>query len=166
MNLQNLEGQIQEKLSKPLNVTWIQLEWKREHLEQSISAVSQVVSVKMKERPFRTEDYSLDIHPVWYHEELVLMSLEQSISFQEISSLLIVLLARYKYLINRTLSLSHCNTSISCWILSKWWVHFTTNEQIKLVARRIGSTVWTFQITTMDAWQQISECVNTTVLYV
>ena len=24
--------------------------------------------VKMKERPFRTEDYSLKLHPVWYHE--------------------------------------------------------------------------------------------------
>ena len=64
-NLQTIEDQIRE-LSKPLNVTWVEVEWKREQLEQSIVDVSKVV--KMKERPFRTEDYSLKLLPVWYHE--------------------------------------------------------------------------------------------------
>ena len=64
-NLMNLEDEIRE-LSKPLSVTWVEVEWKREQLEQSIVEVSKVV--KMKERPFRTEDYSLKFRPVWYHE--------------------------------------------------------------------------------------------------
>ena len=66
MNLRNLEAQIREQLSKPLNVTWVEVEWKREQLERSIVEVSKVV--KMKEKPFRTEDYSLKLRPVWYHE--------------------------------------------------------------------------------------------------
>ena len=65
-HLQNIEDQIREELSKPLSVTWVEVEWKREQLEQSIVEVSKVV--KMKERPFRTEDYSLKLRPVWYHE--------------------------------------------------------------------------------------------------
>ena len=65
-HLQNIEDQIREDSSKPLNVTWVEVEWKREQLEQSIVGVSKVV--KMKERPFRTEDYSLKLRPVWYHE--------------------------------------------------------------------------------------------------
>ena len=64
-NLRNLEDEIRE-LSKPLSVTWVEVEWKREQLEQSIVEVSKVV--KKKERPFRTEDYSLKLRPVWYHE--------------------------------------------------------------------------------------------------
>ena len=64
-HLRNLEDQIHKQLSKPMNVTWIEVEWKREQLEQSIVEVSKVV---MKERPFRTEDYSLKLRPVWYHE--------------------------------------------------------------------------------------------------
>ena len=65
-NLRNLEDQIREELSKPLNVTWVEVEWKREQLEQSIAGVSKVI--KMKERPFRTEDYSLKLRPAWSHE--------------------------------------------------------------------------------------------------
>ena len=64
-NLRNIENQIRE-LSKPLNVTWVDVEWKREQLEQSIVELSKVI--EMKERPFRTEDYSLKLRPVWYHE--------------------------------------------------------------------------------------------------
>ena len=64
-NLQNLEDQIREELSKPPNVTWVEVEWKRKQLEQSIVEVSKVE--KMKERPFRTENY-LKLRPVWYHE--------------------------------------------------------------------------------------------------
>ena len=65
-HLQNIEDQIREDLSKPLSVTWVEVEWKREQLEQSIVEVSTVV--RIKERPFRTEDYSLKLRPVWYHE--------------------------------------------------------------------------------------------------
>ena len=65
-HLRNIEDQIREDLSKPLNVMWVEVEWKREQLEQSIVEVSKVV--KMKEGPFRTEDYSLKLRPVWYHE--------------------------------------------------------------------------------------------------
>ena len=64
-HLRNIEDQIREDLSKPLNVTWVEVEWKREQLEQSIVEVSKVV---MKEGPFRTEDYSLKLRPVWYHK--------------------------------------------------------------------------------------------------
>ena len=65
-HLRNLEDQIREQLSEPLNVTWVEVEWKREQLDQSIAEVSKVV--KMKEIPFRTEDYSLKLRLVWYHE--------------------------------------------------------------------------------------------------
>ena len=64
-HLRNLEDEIRE-LSKSLSVTWVEVEWKREQLEKSIVEVSKVV--KKKERPFRTEDYSLKLRPVWYHE--------------------------------------------------------------------------------------------------
>ena len=65
-NLKNIEDKIREEVSKQLNVTLVEVEWKREQLEQSIVEVSKVV--KMKDRPFRTEDYSLKLRPVWYHE--------------------------------------------------------------------------------------------------
>ena len=65
-HLRNLEDEIREELSKPLSVTWVEVEWKREQLEQSMVEVSKVV--EKKERPFRTEDYSLKLRPVWYHE--------------------------------------------------------------------------------------------------
>ena len=65
-HLRNIEDQIQEDLSKPLSVTWLEVEWKKEQLEQSIAEVLKVV--KMKERPFRTEVYFLKLRPVWYHE--------------------------------------------------------------------------------------------------
>ena len=64
-NLKTLEDEIKE-LSKALSVLWIEVKWKREHLEQSIVELCNVV--KMKKRPFRTEDYSLKLRPVWYHE--------------------------------------------------------------------------------------------------
>ena len=65
-NLRNLENQIRKELSKSLSVTWLEVEWKKEQLEQSLVDVCKVV--KKKERPFRTEDYSLKLHPIWYHE--------------------------------------------------------------------------------------------------
>ena len=65
-NLRNLENQIRKELSKSLSVTWLEVEWKREQLEQSLVDVCKVV--KKKERPFRSEDYSLKLRPIWYHE--------------------------------------------------------------------------------------------------
>ena len=64
-NLKNLEDKIRDELSKPLNVTRVEVEWKREQLEKSIVEVSKIA------RPFRTEDYSLKLRPVWYHEVTV-----------------------------------------------------------------------------------------------
>ena len=74
-HLRNLEDEIRE-LSKSLSVTWVEVEWKREQLEQSIVEVSKVV--KKKERPFRTEDYSLKLRPVWYHEGTASSVIENS----------------------------------------------------------------------------------------
>eukprot|EP00800_Vazella_pourtalesii_P005874 TRINITY_DN1705_c0_g1_i3.p1 TRINITY_DN1705_c0_g1~~TRINITY_DN1705_c0_g1_i3.p1 ORF type:complete len:385 (-),score=103.08 TRINITY_DN1705_c0_g1_i3:14-1168(-) len=65
-NLKTLEDEIKEELSKALSMTWVEVEWKREQLEQSLVDVCKVV--KKKERPFRTEDYSLKLRPVWFHE--------------------------------------------------------------------------------------------------
>ena len=65
-HLRNIEDEIKEEFSKPLSVTWMEVVWKREHLEQSIVESCRVV--KMKKRLFRTEDYSLKSRPVWYHE--------------------------------------------------------------------------------------------------
>ena len=65
-NLRNVEDEIREELSKPLSVTWVEVEWQREQLEQSIVELCRVV--KMKKGPFRTEDYSLKLRPVWFHE--------------------------------------------------------------------------------------------------
>ena len=64
-NLRNIEDEIRE-LSKPLSVTWVEVEWQREQLEQSMVELCRVV--KVKKGPFRTEDYSLKLRPVWYHE--------------------------------------------------------------------------------------------------
>ena len=68
-NLRNIEDEIREELSKPLNVTWVEVEWKREQLEQSLIKVSKVV--QMEKGPFKTEDYSVKLLPVWYHEGTV-----------------------------------------------------------------------------------------------
>ena len=65
-NLRNIEDEIREELSKPLSVTWVEVKWQREQLEQSIVELCRVV--KMKKGPFRTEHYSLKLRPVWFHE--------------------------------------------------------------------------------------------------
>ena len=39
-NLRDIRVQIHKQLSNPLNVTWVEVEWKREQLEQSIVEVS------------------------------------------------------------------------------------------------------------------------------
>ena len=64
-NLKNIEDEIREEV-KPLSVTWVEVKWKREELEQLIVELFKVV--KMKKGPFRPEHYSLKLRPVWYHE--------------------------------------------------------------------------------------------------
>ena len=48
-HLRNIDDQIREDLANPINVMWVEVEWKREQLEQSIVEVSKVV--KMKDGP-------------------------------------------------------------------------------------------------------------------
>ena len=45
---------------------WLELDWKKEQLEQSVIEVCKVVT--LKERPFRSEDYSLKLRPIWSRE--------------------------------------------------------------------------------------------------
>ena len=61
-NLRTLEDKIGEELSRGVSVGWVELDWKKEQLEQSVSEVCKVVT--LKERPFRSEDYSLKLRPV------------------------------------------------------------------------------------------------------
>ena len=65
-NLCTLENKIGEELSRGASVGWLELEWKKEQLEQSVIEVCKVVI--LKERPFRSEDYSLKLRPVWSRE--------------------------------------------------------------------------------------------------
>ena len=65
-NLLTLEDKIGEELSRGMSVGWLELDWKKEQLEQSVRGVCKVVT--LKERPFRFEDYSLKLRPVWSRE--------------------------------------------------------------------------------------------------
>ena len=67
-NLRTLEDKIGEEVSRGVSVGWVELEWKKEQLEQSVIDVCTVVT--LKERPFslRSEDYSLKLNPVWSRE--------------------------------------------------------------------------------------------------
>ncbi|KAI6648003.1 E3 ubiquitin-protein ligase TRIM71-like [Oopsacas minuta] len=65
-NLSTLDEKIREEKGRGVNVRWVDLEWKREQLEQSIIEVCKVVT--FKEKPFRTEDYSRKLRPVWSRE--------------------------------------------------------------------------------------------------
>ena len=65
-NLRTLEDKIGEELSRSVSVGWLELDWKEEQLEQSVIEVCKVVT--LKERPFRSEDYSLKLRPVWSRE--------------------------------------------------------------------------------------------------
>ena len=65
-NLRTLEDKIGEELSKGVSVGWVELEWENEQLEQSVREVCKVVT--LKERPFRSEDYSMKLLPVWSRE--------------------------------------------------------------------------------------------------
>ena len=62
-NLRTLEDRIREELSRYVSVGWVELDWKKEQLEQSMSEVCEVVT--LGERPFSTEDYPLKLRPVW-----------------------------------------------------------------------------------------------------
>ena len=65
-NLRTLEDKIGEEASRGVSVGWVELDWKKEMLEQSVIEVCKVVT--LKERPFRSEDYSLKLSPVWSRE--------------------------------------------------------------------------------------------------
>ena len=65
-NLRSIEDKIREELSRGVSVGWVELDWKKEQLKQSVSEVCEVVT--LKERPFRSEDYSLKLRPVWFRE--------------------------------------------------------------------------------------------------
>ena len=65
-NLLTLEDKIGKELSRGVSVGWLELDWKKEQLEQSVIEVCKVVT--LKERPFRSEDYSLKLRPVWSRE--------------------------------------------------------------------------------------------------
>ena len=65
-NLRVLEDKIREEFSREMSVGWLELDWEKEQLEQSVIEVCKVVIVK--KRPFRSEDYSLKLRPVWFCE--------------------------------------------------------------------------------------------------
>ena len=65
-NLRELEAEIGEEVARGVNVGWMELEWKREELEQSMIEVCKVVS--LKERPITRVDYSTKLCPVWFHD--------------------------------------------------------------------------------------------------
>ena len=65
-NLLTLEDKIGEELSRGVSVGWLELDWKKEQLEQSVIEVCKVVT--LKEKPLRSEDYSLKLRPVWCRE--------------------------------------------------------------------------------------------------
>ena len=41
-----LEGEIREEVARGMNVGWMELEWKREELKQSVNEACKVVSCK------------------------------------------------------------------------------------------------------------------------
>ena len=65
-NLHVLEAEIGEQVAKGVSVCWMELEWKREELEQSVIEVCKVVS--LRERPVTQVDYSMKLRPVWSHD--------------------------------------------------------------------------------------------------
>ena len=68
-NLRAIEDKIGEEVARGVNVGWMELEWKREELEQSVIEVCKVVS--LKERPVTQVDYSTKLCPVWSHDGTV-----------------------------------------------------------------------------------------------
>ena len=64
-NLRAIEAEIGEEVARDMNVCWMELDWKREALEQSVIEVCKVVSLKV--RPVTRVEYSTKLCPVWYH---------------------------------------------------------------------------------------------------
>ena len=64
-NLRAIEAEIGEEVARDMNVCWMELDWKREALEQSVIEVCKVVS--LKERPVTRVEYSTKLCPVWSH---------------------------------------------------------------------------------------------------
>ena len=64
-NLLVLEAEIGEEVARDMNVCWMELDWKREALEQSVIEVCKVVS--LKERTVTRVEYSTKLCPVWSH---------------------------------------------------------------------------------------------------
>ena len=64
-NLRQLEDEIGRELARGVNVEWIELEWKREQLEQSVVEVCGVVSLNERPVAVLPVDYSQRMCPVW-----------------------------------------------------------------------------------------------------
>ena len=64
-NLRQLEDEIGRELARGVNVEWIELEWKREQLEQSVVEVCGVVSLNERPVAVLPVDYSQKMCPVW-----------------------------------------------------------------------------------------------------
>ena len=62
-NLRELENEIGEEVARTVNVGWMELDWKKEQLEQSIIQICKVVS--LKEESVARIDYSAKLCPVW-----------------------------------------------------------------------------------------------------
>ena len=65
-NLRAIEDKIGEEVARSVNVGWMELEWMREELAQSLIEVCKIVS--LKERPVTQVDYSTKLCPVWSHD--------------------------------------------------------------------------------------------------
>ena len=62
-NLRAIEDEIGEEVARGVNVGWLELDWKREQLEQSVIDLCKVVT--LKEKPVTKVDYSAKKCPVW-----------------------------------------------------------------------------------------------------
>eukprot|EP00800_Vazella_pourtalesii_P013482 TRINITY_DN322_c0_g1_i8.p1 TRINITY_DN322_c0_g1~~TRINITY_DN322_c0_g1_i8.p1 ORF type:complete len:443 (-),score=94.61 TRINITY_DN322_c0_g1_i8:286-1614(-) len=86
-NLRTIEDKIREEVAKGVNVGWMELEWKREELEQSVIDVCRVIS--SKERPsirnqfstFRTKSLTQakSVVEEWDRIETQIMDLEHEV---------------------------------------------------------------------------------------
>ena len=68
-NQRAIEAEIGEEVARDMNVCWMELDWKREALEQSLIEVCKVVS--LKERLVTQVNYSTKLCPVWSHHGTV-----------------------------------------------------------------------------------------------
>ena len=68
-HLRAIEDEIGEEVARGVNVSWMELDWKIEQLEQSVIEVCKVVT--LKERPLTRIDYSARKCPVWSHDGTV-----------------------------------------------------------------------------------------------